>query len=101
MRRVLVLGFAVMRWALSPGRNVGEAYRPPTMIDSGPRKVLVPTATDARRWSEEKWPPGGELVFYVANDPDWSVRFDSPEQEVPYVEKALTVWSAIEGTDIR
>ena len=101
MRGALVLGFMVLFWALPPGRDVSEAYRLGTRTPSGDSPVLVPTTTDARRWQEDKWAPGEELEFWVANDPDWAVRFDSPEQAVSYVEKALAFWSAIEGTDIR
>jgi len=96
MRRVPIVGLAMLLLALPPGREVGEAYR----LSRDRDDVLVPTTTELQRWAPHAWAPGAELVIHVANDPDWAVRFDSPEDAVPYVEEALAFWSAIEGTDI-
>ena len=97
MRRVPVLGFAVLLWALPPGSDLGEAYRLATSTD----EIRVPSAMEARRWSRNDWAPDRELVIHVANDPDWAVRFDSPEQALDYVGEALAVWTAVAGADIR
>lgn len=97
MRRMPGLGCAVLLWALPPGSDLGEAYRLATSTDA----VRIPSAMEARRWSRDRWAPGRELVMHVANDPDWAVRFDSPEQALEYVAEALAVWTAVAGTDIR
>ena len=97
MRRVPVLGFAVLLSAMPPGSDLGEAYRLATSRD----QVRIPSAMEARRWSKDAWAPGQELVIHVANDPDWAVRFDSPEDALPYVAEAMALWSAVAGTDIR
>ena len=97
MRRVPVLGLAALLWALPPSRDLGEAYRLATSTD----EIRVPSTMEARRWSRDRWAPGRELVIHVANDPDWAVRFDSPEQALEYVAEAMAVWTAVPGTDIR
>ena len=101
MRRFPVLGLVVLFLALPPGSDVSEAYRLASRIFSGSGTVLVPTTTDLRHWGQDKWAAGAELEFWVSNDPDWDVRFDSPEQAVPYVERAVAFWSEIEGADMR
>ena len=93
MRRMPGLGCAVLLWALPPSSDLGEAYRLATSTDA----VRIPSAMEARRWSRDRWAPGRELVMHVANDPDWAVRFDSPEQALEYVTGRPGVWSAAPG----
>lgn len=97
MRWSIVLGLAILLWALPPSRDLGEAYRLARTSDA----VLVPTTVELRRWDRNVWAPGAELVIDVANDPDWGVRFDSPDEAVPYVAEGLAIWTAVAGTDIR
>ena len=58
------------------------------------------SSDDARRWSEDVWPPGEALRYEIAPDPDFEVYFDSPEGVVPFVEQALAAWEAIPTADI-
>ena len=82
---------------LPADQNLSEAYRLANDIDG---VSIVPLAK-ARLWSENAWPPGGELVFNVTDDPEWALRFDSHEEILQYVTDALEVWTEIPGTDIR
>ena len=97
MRRPIGLALAVLFGALPPSRDVSEAYRLARDRDD----VLIPTTMELKHWAPHVWAPGTELVIHVADDPDWAVRFDSPEDALPYVEEALAFWTAVAGADIR
>ena len=97
MRRPIGLTLAILFGAFPPGRDVSEAYRLARDRDD----VLVPTTMELRRWAPRAWAPGAELVIHVADDPDWAVRFDSPEDALPYVKEALAFWTAVARADIR
>ena len=52
------------------------------------------------RFHPGAWGPGETLVWHVADDPEWSLGFRSPEQVVPVVARALAEWSRIATADI-
>lgn len=64
-------------------------------------RPAVVSAADAVRWSAGVWGPGQTLVFEVTPNPQFEVLFDSPEDVIPYFERALAAWSDIPTADIR
>jgi len=74
-----------------------EAY---LFFSDGRSEDSLFSSEDARRWSEDVWPPGEALHYEIAPDPDFEVYFDSPEGVVPFVEQALGAWERIPTADI-
>ena len=80
------------------GGHPGWAYR---FYRTNSDNSLAPHAADAGRWRRAIWGPGDTLIWHVAEDPDWSIRFENVEDAVPFVAAALETWSQVGSADIR
>lgn len=47
------------------------------------------------------WRPGATLAWYVVEDPEWQPTFRGASDVRPYIEEALSEWSAIPTADLR
>ena len=74
-----------------------EAY---LFFSDGRSEDSLFSSDNARRWSDDVWPPGEALRYEIAPDPDFEVYFDAPEGVVPFVEQALAAWGALPTADI-
>ena len=93
-------GLAVVAAAtlgLGSVQDRAEAY---LFYDNGTLDYIVP-ASEAIRWSADAWGPGRTLVWELEHGPDWGLLFGSSAQDfAPFVEAALSSWSAIPTADI-
>ena len=64
------------------------------------RRALIPTSEEALRWDPAFWGPGDTLVWHIARDGGWELRFDQPEEALPFVAEALSYWSDVSTADI-
>lgn len=87
--------------AVSDGGRQAHSYRfyPRNFLPG--RTSLIPHAEAAQRWNASAWGPRETLAWHVADDPDWSIRFDRAEEVFPFVREALAEWSSIPTADIR
>lgn len=92
--RRLVAGACLALLAAAPV----EGYR---FLPESHESSLVPTRSVALEWRRSVWRPGGTLVWWLADDPDWSVAFGEPVEAAAIVEQALEAWTAIPTADIR
>lgn len=83
---------------LFSGAGPSGAYR---LLPPDDRQVLPARAADAVRWDPAVWGPGSSLTFVVSDSPGWSARFETPDEALPFVERALAAWSDIPTADIR
>ena len=83
--------------ALGSGEDSAEAY---LLYDNGALDYIVPSS-QAIQWATGAWGSGQTLVWEIEDGPDWSLLLDhSAEDFGAYVEKALSVWSAVPTADI-
>ena len=94
----------LLRWVIAgawvPFVTVEPALGYRFMVEAH-ESSLIPTRADALEWSRAIWRPGGALVWWLADDPDWSATFGDPGDAMEVVEQGLEAWTAISTADIR